>query len=271
MSDRDEEQTDKELSKHVNHLPPRDDYSQDLEQGFIAKKQAQKAAERAPFSLIGFIIFLATIAILGLMGLGIYYSWAPQDISEIDGYNQPENAPDIPALIKKSVQQERSLTLTEADVNRYLAANLTAVQHGPMTILASSPTIGIKFHQGKSTHDGTVPQGYIEIIIVRNIGTDGKQTVSAYITPTQTLGDSQQDIRTKCEFQNDETFFGSIPVGGKIGSLPVPQGYIYFLTPALENLAEATEDLIDLIIDSGLHIQIEEGKIELIPPQRPGV
>ncbi len=74
-------------------------------------------------------------------------------------------------------------------------------------------------------------------------------------------------VQTRFEFYNDETLPGGIHVGGTIGSLSVPQGYMIFLLPAFENLLQAYLPLIHMIEESGMGIHISEGRLNLTPPQ----
>ncbi len=57
-------------------------------------------------------------------------------------------------------------------------------------------------------------------------------------------------------------------MGGTIGSLSVPPGYMIFLLPAFENLLQAYLPLIHMIEESGMGIHISEGRLNLTPPQK---
>lgn len=56
--------------------------------------------EKTPFSLIGNLIFLLTIAILAAIAWLVYSSWCPQKTDDLPGFRQRENAPDIPRILK---------------------------------------------------------------------------------------------------------------------------------------------------------------------------
>ena len=65
--------------------------------------QEKPVREKTPFSLIGNLIFLFTIAILAAISWLIYSSWSPQNTADLPGFRQKENAPDIPKILKQAI------------------------------------------------------------------------------------------------------------------------------------------------------------------------
>ena len=225
--------------------------------------------EKTPFSLIGNLIFLLTIAILAAIAWLVYSSWCPQQTDDLPGFRQRENAPDIPRILKQAINRDASVSFSEEDINRYLASSIHPQQHGALAIFATNPAAGIRLHGGKERPDGTIGEGYMEIIIERYTGIDSRQTISLFLTPFQSLDPhNYMAVQTRFEFYNDETLPGGIHVGGTIGSLSVPQGYMIFLLPAFENLLQAYLPLIHMIEESGMGIHISKGRLNLTPPQK---
>ena len=184
-------------------------------------------------------------------------------------FRQRENAPDIPRILKQAINRDASVSFSEEDINRYLASSIHPQQHGALAIFATNPAAGIRLHGGKERPDGTIGEGYMEIIIERYTGIDSRQTISLFLTPFQSLDPhNYMAVQTRFEFYNDETLPGGIHVGGTIGSLSVPQGYMIFLLPAFENLLQAYLPLIHMIEESGMGIHISEGRLNLTPPQK---
>lgn len=225
--------------------------------------------EKAPFSLLGNLIFLLTIAILSAISWLVYSSWCPQDTTNLPGFRQKENAPDIPKILKQAINRDASVSFSEEDINRYLASSVQPQQHGALSIFATNPAVGVRLHGGRERADGTMGEGYMEIIIERYTGVDSRQTISLFLTPFQSLDPhNYMAVQTRFEFYNDETLPGGIHVGGTIGSLSVPQGYMIFLLPAFENLLQAYLPLIHMIEENGMGIHISEGRLNLAPPQK---
>ena len=80
--------------------------------------------EKTPFSLIGNLIFLLTIAILAAIAWLVYSSWCPQKTDDLPGFRQRENAPDIPRILKQAINRDASVSFSEEDINRYLASSI---------------------------------------------------------------------------------------------------------------------------------------------------
>ena len=109
----------------------------------------------------------------------------------------------------------------------------------------------------------------MEIIIERYTGVDSRQTISLFLTPFQSMDPhNYMAVQTRFEFYNDKTLPGGIHVGGTIGALSVPQGYMIFLLPAFENLLQACFPLIHMVEESGMGLHISDGRLNLTPPQK---
>ena len=225
--------------------------------------------EKTPFSLVGNIIFLLTIAILAGISWLVYNSWQPQETSSLPGFRQKDNAPDMPKIVKQAVARDASVSFSEEDINRYLASSLQPKQHGALAIFATNPAVGVRLHGGKEKPDGSIGEGYMEIIIERYTGVDSRQTISLFLTPFQSMDPhNYMAVQTRFEFYNDKTLPGGIHVGGTIGGLSVPQGYMIFLLPAFENLLQACLPLIHMVEESGMGLHISDGRLSLTPPQK---
>lgn len=232
-------------------------------------KQEKTVREKTPFSLIGNLIFLLTIGVLAAISWLVYASWRPQEMESLPGFRQKENAPDIPKIIKQAISRDASVSFSEEDLNRYLASSVHPRQHGAMAIFATNPAVGIRLHGGREQADGTMGEGCMEIIIERYTGIDSRQTISLFLTPFQSIDPhNYMAVQTRFEFYNDETLPGGIHVGGTIGKLAVPQGYMIFLLPAFENLLQAYLPLVHMIEESGMGIHISDGRLDLTPPQK---
>lgn len=180
--------------------------------------------EKTPFSLIGNLIFLLTIAILAAIAWLVYSSWCPQKTDDLPGFRQRENAPDIPRILKQAINRDASVSFSEEDINRYLASSIHPQQHGALAIFATNPAAGIRLHGGKERPDGTIGEGYMEIIIERYTGIDSRQTISLFLTPFQSLDPhNYMAVQTRFEFYNDETLPGGIHVGAPSAAFPFPR------------------------------------------------
>ena len=219
-------------------------------------EEDEETGKRKPFSLVGNLVFLVTIGLILGIGWLVCLTWAPQDLSKLPGYRQAEGAPDILELVRQSDKNNSALTLTENDVNRYLASTVKAAQNGILSAVARPNGIGIRFHEG-----------YMEIIIERRVGINLRQTVSMYVTVIQEVDQASNLPVTRLEYCVADDRNSFIKIGGSLGQLEIPQGYILFLRPAYENLASSYQELLTTIIDSGKIIRISPGRIDLLPYQ----
>lgn len=209
---------------------------------------------RRPFSLLGNFIFLCTLGIIGVIGWVVVQTWIPQDLSTLPGYKKAGDEANIPELLRQAVKKNVTLTLTEEDVNKYIASTLKASQHGILSSIARPNGVGVRFHEG-----------YMEIIIERQIASQYLQTISLFVTVIQEEDPSSPLPSTRLEYRENNEKQSYIDKGGTLGSIAVPQGYMRLLLPAFENLADAYEDFLSSVIDNGRIIRISEGRIDLMP------
>lgn len=212
---------------------------------------------RRPFSILGNLIFLCTLAIIGGIAWVVCLTWTPQDLSTLPGYKQAEPEINIPELLRQSYKKNTSLTLSEEDINRYIASTLKASQQGFLAPLAKPNGVGVRFHDG-----------YMEVIIERQLASHYLQTVSLFITVIQEEDPTSPIPVTRLEYRENKPDASYIGKGGTLGKVTVPQGYMLLLQPAFENLATAYEDLLSSIIDNGRIIRISKGHIDLMPRQQ---
>lgn len=250
-------------------LPEHENIVENFYEPEIQEEREKPTTKEASFSLIGNLIFLLTIAILVTISWMVYTSWCPQATDAIPGFRQKDQAPDIPKILKQAINRDASVSFSEEDINRYLASSLHPQQHGPMAIFATNPAVGIRLHGGKEKEDASMGNGYMEIIIERYTGVDSRQTISLFLTPFQSLDPhNYMSVLTRFEFYNDETLPGGIHIGGTIGKLSVPQGYMIFLLPAFENLLQTYLPIVHMVEENGMGIHISEGRLNLTPPQK---
>lgn len=202
---------------------------------------------------IKILIFAILLTVAGL----VYRAWTPQNLSDIAGYGETETNPvvqNLPALLKKAQEGNYPLVLSEKDINLYLSNLLRAKQEGPMGVLARYKGVAVRLYDG-----------YAEIIVVRTIGDKYEQTSSLYISP-ESLETGDGPVIVTDYARPD--LFGTIPIGGRIGKLPVPQGYLVLSQPAFVSMKEALEPELEYLLDPHRPIVIKRGRLEIQPSRR---
>lgn len=181
------------------------------------------------WALISASLFLSFTLVLLLLLIKL---WMPQDLSDIAGYNDTAAARDLTALIRNA--NGAPVTITEAELNRYLRDTCRMRQTGIFSIITHCQGMAVRIHNG-----------YAELVFDRLMGANMHQTTAVYLTFTQEnlLGSPE----LKVELRGGEPLLGSMPNGGSIGSVALPQRHMLMLRPALESLISCYPDIAETV------------------------
>ena len=164
------------------------------------------------------------------LGLALFQVAQPQDLSDIGGTGPSApgaSSRDITVVLQNAVKRRIPVTLTEAELNRWLASRVEAKQAGLLTANASIEGIRVRLEKDRA-----------EWIIERSLM--GRPfTVSMFVQIRQTEG--MGGVRTEI-LRHGGPYHEAIPhpnVGGRFGRLPVPQGFLILVLPSFEKLAAA--------------------------------
>ncbi len=195
--------------------------------------------EAAPrFNIWKAVASLLMFLTLGAIGFLVALTWIPQDLSDMQGYRSAGEAPDLPGIFRRAAAQREEVVFTERDINRYLNNTLKFGQEGLFTIIARPYGVGVRIHNG-----------YVELVLDRLIGSQVHQTVSIYLTFTIRESEGAREI--VLEYRGGAPILGTMPRGGKIGLVPVPERYIVMMHPAIEGIKETYDDFFTQIAKSG--------------------
>ncbi len=201
------------------------------------------------FSKLLMLILLA--AAFGL-GAAIFHAIKPQDLTDL-AVTKPLPERDLKVVLQNSIDRGYELTLSEAELNQWLARTLVAKQGG--------------FLEGKVTFDRVwvrLEDGRAEVIMAREFL--GKPfTVSMYLQVEQVedlKGPLLNITPSGGPYHKD---FPHPPRGGRFGKLVVPMGFLYLVMPAYEKLPALFSDEIDLAFTKMSRIRIDKGKLVLDP------
>lgn len=206
------------------------------------------------FSFLGNFFFLITLIIIACIGWLVYQTWVPQDLTKLKGYRQAAGAINIPELLDEACKKNAALTLTEEDINRYVASTLKASQSGFMSPFIKPNGVAVKLHDG-----------YMEVFIERQLSSNYLQTISLFVTIVQLEDPLSRYPITNLVYKNGLNQDSYIAQGGTLGQLVVPQGYINLILPAYEKLAMAYKDLLSSIVDNGRIIRVRNGYVDIMP------
>lgn len=205
------------------------------------------------WSAFALVLFLAFVGIL--CGI-VQQMWQPQSLKDIAGYNDKAPAKDLGALISNA--NGRAVSFSEGELNRYLRDTCRMRQTGIFSIFANAQGIAVRIHDG-----------YAEFIVDRLVGANMHQTTAVNLTFHQENVHGRPEL--KVELKGGAPIMGSMPRGGSIGCVGVPQKHIQVMQPALETLLDCYPDIVNTIKEFGYCPIFEagppngEGRVTLIP------
>lgn len=181
------------------------------------------------WTLVSVSLFLSFTLLLLLLLVKL---WVPQDLSDIAGYNDTAAARDLTALIRNA--NGGPVTITEAELNRYLRDTCRMRQTGIFSIITHCQGIAVRIHNG-----------YAELVFDRLMGANMHQTTAVYLTFSQENKLGSPEL--KVELRGGEPLLGAMPNGGSIGSVALPQRHVLMLRPALESFLTCYPDIAALV------------------------
>lgn len=205
------------------------------------------------WSLLAALLFLLFTGGLMLMVVNM---WTPQDMHDIAGYTDKGTARDLLVALRNANGSE--VLITEGELNRYLRDTCRLRQTGIFSVLAHAQGAAVRIHDG-----------YAELIIDRVLSTHFHQTTAVHLCFEREIDHGRPKLRV--EFRGGESIMGSLPRGGKIGRVGVPQRFIQMLRPALETMLDCYPDIIDIIDRVGYRPEFfcgrngQEGYMRLVP------
>lgn len=209
------------------------------------------------FSVWSLLATLLFFAFTGSLFTLVVQMWHPQDLSDIAGYGDKGTSRDLTLALKNATGTE--ISFTEEEINRYLQDTCQMRQGGIFSILAHTQGIAARIHDG-----------YVELIIDRVIGTHLRQTTSVLLSFRRGQRENGRNA-LHVEFRGGEPLLGSLPRGGSIGRVSLPQRQMELLRPAIKTLADCYPDFVQLIEQYGYCPEFveghygEESRMRLVP------
>lgn len=214
---------------------------------------------------LGKLMGLLILGVLVGLAAALYYIALPQDLSDIGGYapiaTTPASPPrDMRAVLEKSLEGDYSVTLSETELNHWLARELELKQGGEFAKWVKLKRVWVRLREGVA-----------EVIIERDVA-GYPLTTSMFLQIEQT--ETAQGISTQI-YLHGGGFHEMAPMptrGGRFGQLTVPQGFLIMVMPDFQKLAEIFETEIDLGFQRMTRIRIEDKRLMLDPkkPTRSG-
>lgn len=207
-----------------------------------------------------------TIAFLFVagMGLSIYLSFQPQNLSGISGYDpnsRTETVVDIPARIEAAAKTRQPVTISEGQFNTWLANHIKVRQEGKLADEVDLKGVWVRFSSAQG--------GRAEIVIEREVR-EMPHTTSIYLRLERK--EKEDGSFTTTRRLDGGRFLGAILIGGRFGELKVPQGFLFFTQSSYRSLARLFTDEIDhiekdIIKAAGGEVIFEDQKMRIEFPE----
>jgi hypothetical protein len=207
-------------------------------------------------SCLSQLLILILMTVILALGAAMIRITQPQPLKDIDGYLpelKPAPVKNIRALLKDAVEREYPVTLTEATINQWLARTLVARQGGLLSRQVSFDRVCVRLEDG-----------YAEVIMARQFF-GRPMTVSMFLTLKRVQG--PKGGVTEVNFHGGP-YHKRLPLllrGGRFGKLVVPQGFLLFVLPAYQQLAELFHPETHLGFEEMAVIKIEKHRLTLDP------
>lgn len=198
---------------------------------------------------------LRTLLLVGL-GTSVYFIAQPQDLSSIQTTSPVER--DVKSALMLAMQSNAPVTLTEGEINRWLAKTLVTRQGGVLGEKISLDRVYVRLENERA-----------EIIMARHCF-GYPFTVSMYLTIERSFDAKGPVTNIHPTGGSYVKNFPQILIGGRFGQVPVPQGFLYLLLPAYKKLAAQFPEEIDLALVKMARIRIEPQKLILDPRETLG-
>lgn len=202
------------------------------------------------------LLFLAFLGATAGLGVALCFAILPQDLSDIGGYKSADGTSrprDLKVVLKNSHDRGYPLTLTETEINQWLAQTVSGKQGGIWGGQVSLDQVLVRLEENVA-----------EVILVRSIL--GKQfTVSMYLQIERMEGNDGPYTEVRPHGEPFHPDFPKPPKGGRIGRLSVPQGFLLLVMPSYKNLAAAFPEEITMAFPDMVRIHLEKDQITLDP------
>ena len=193
------------------------------------------------------VLLLALILLIFLF-TAISLSFLPQDLSDLEGRNEDASAARPPRnlerVLENAADQGIQVTLTEEEINQWLASRVKGTQEGTLKDTVAYRGAWVRLNEGSA-----------ELIFERE-AFNRIHTIAMNVEIEQLLRENEQ-MSTNIHWQ-----------GGRLGQMPVMQGYLILVMSSYEELAKALAPEVKSLkslLEGKAVVKFEEGKVTFEP------
>jgi hypothetical protein len=188
-----------------------------------------------------------------VLGVLTWFTFEPQDLSDIDGYGdnlKPRLAfggRDLGQVLETAERNGQAVTITEGEINAYLSRTLRARQEGLFKDFVELKGVWVRLDEGQA-----------EVILEREINGQWRHTVSMVLPPEQEMGENGA-MKTSVSRST-----------GRFGRVRVVRGFLLLTKDSFESLASAYSEELGLLkrmFHNKVEITITDDELSLSRPR----
>jgi len=187
-------------------------------------------------------------------------SWIPRNLQDVDGTGPVEDSAKIPDLaerLKEAVEKSYEVTITEEELNRYIASKLELTQSSIVDDYVK--ITGVYVDLKPDLIDVSIER---EFDIPDNQQSDGSKKLS-FIPFSQTVS-MQLELRTIDDVDGSKMRKVNF-LGGNFGKSPAPGSLVRVIKPSFDIIAEVFANEINLSYGEMTSVIVSDGVITLDP------
>lgn len=212
--------------------------------------------KRKGFSKLKMLLTLVVLVVLSALGAFVYLGWQSADLADVSGRKGIAiGYVDIERKVRNALDENAEVTVTEAELNQYIAKNLKMKQGGFMKDFATMKGVYVD-----------LKPDMVEIFIEREIAQYGDEGV----IKTDVFKPFKHTVSMKLKVFTSDGENGSTTKnvefpGGTIGKAPTPGLMVMAVKPSFDQLADHFKDELGLGYDKMTTITVGDGFIKLDP------
>lgn len=202
------------------------------------------------------LLMLVLLVATGGLVAAVFQAYQPQDLSDIGGYGpnaKPLPERDMKVVLRNAIDRGYAVTLSEAELNQWIARTLATKQGGLLSRQVSLDRVWVRFEENQA-----------EVIMERHF-MGHPFTVSMFLQVTRMEGLKGTTTEVELHGGPFHPDFPNPPRGGRFGKLTIPQGFLILVMPAYKKLAEQFNEEIQMAFSEMSRIRIEKDSIVLDP------
>jgi hypothetical protein len=215
---------------------------------------------RRGFSLPKTIVAIVVLVALTSIAAHTVMSWVPRNLQDVAGTGPVEEGAKIPDLaerLKEAIQKSYEVSITEEELNRYIASKLELTQSSIVDDYVK--ITGVYVDLKPDLIDVSIER---EFDIPNNQQSDGSKKLG-FMPFSQTIS-MQLELRTTDSDDGGKERSLSFP-GGNFGKAPAPGSLVRIVKPSFDVIAEVFANEINLSYGEMTSVVVSEGVITLDP------